>query len=224
MLERYSTLLLTLVLLTGCKYSGQGRSNVRLSTDYTPAVPPSSLTTSGVNRQAEAPATDKAVISGERSGIEQVSATDSTPDLRPISTSEKTSEGISLQQSISLALSQNPDLVTLRQSERVSSATLGVAQTYPFNPFVQVQATPYQDARNSGFAPLSRAVENQLWSFAAQHDRLFFVGFDFEKIARESDWVEAACEFPENEFAFHQGRILVSGLDPSRVAMAVETA
>lgn len=150
MLERYSTLLLTLVLLTGCKYSGQGRSNVRLSTDYTPAVPPSSLTTSGVNRQAEAPATDKAVISGERSGIEQVSATDSTPDLRPISTSEKTSEGISLQQSISLALSQNPDLVTLRQSERVSSATLGVAQTYPFNPFVQVQATPYQDARHSG--------------------------------------------------------------------------
>ncbi|MEI8381111.1 MAG: TolC family protein [Planctomycetota bacterium] len=54
---------------------------------------------------------------------------------------------LSLSQSISLGLAQNPDLIALRQTENVSSAVLGVAQTYPFNPFIQVQATPYQNSK-----------------------------------------------------------------------------
>ncbi len=137
MLGRYSTLLLSLVILTGCKSGGLGKPNVRLTTDYVPEVPPSSLTPVDSGRRSQTRASDDS-YSRESSVIEQVSATETTPN------------GISLQQSIALALSQNPDLVTLRQSERVSSATLGVAQTYPFNPFVQVQATPYQDARNGG--------------------------------------------------------------------------
>jgi cobalt-zinc-cadmium efflux system outer membrane protein len=53
---------------------------------------------------------------------------------------------LSLSSGISLGLSQNPDLIAARQAENVSSAALGVAQTYPFNPYVQIQATPYQDA------------------------------------------------------------------------------
>ncbi len=57
---------------------------------------------------------------------------------------------LSLSQSISLGLAQNPDLIALRQSENVGVAALGVAQTYPFNPFVQVQATPFQDAQTGG--------------------------------------------------------------------------
>ncbi|WP_010585550.1 TolC family protein [Schlesneria paludicola] len=52
---------------------------------------------------------------------------------------------LSLASSIALGLSQNPDLTALRQAEHVSVAALGVAETYPFNPSVQVQATPYQD-------------------------------------------------------------------------------
>ncbi len=54
---------------------------------------------------------------------------------------------LSIRQAIETALVQNPDLVALRQTEGVSAAALGVAETYPFNPWVQVQATPYQDAR-----------------------------------------------------------------------------
>ncbi len=57
---------------------------------------------------------------------------------------------LTLPQSISLGLAQNPDLIALRQADQVSSAALGVAQTYPFNPFVQVQATPFQDQRQAG--------------------------------------------------------------------------
>jgi cobalt-zinc-cadmium efflux system outer membrane protein len=53
---------------------------------------------------------------------------------------------MSLPQCIALGLSQNPDLIALRETENVGTAVLGVAQTYPFNPYVQVQATPYQNA------------------------------------------------------------------------------
>ena len=57
---------------------------------------------------------------------------------------------LTIRQAIETALAQNPDLIAQRQVEGVSAAALGVAQTYPFNPFVQVQTTPYQDARNAG--------------------------------------------------------------------------
>jgi len=56
----------------------------------------------------------------------------------------------SLSDAISLALAQNPDLVAQRQAENVGTAALGVAETYPFNPYVQVQATPFQDAQQAG--------------------------------------------------------------------------
>ena len=64
----------------------------------------------------------------------------------------------SVRQAIETALAQNPDLVAQRQAEGVSSAALGVAQTYPFNPWVQVQATPYQDARVGGPGTTSHYV------------------------------------------------------------------
>lgn len=57
---------------------------------------------------------------------------------------------LTLSSGIAMSLAQNPDLIAVRQAENVSSAALGVAQTYPFNPFVQVQATPYQDSRFGG--------------------------------------------------------------------------
>ena len=65
---------------------------------------------------------------------------------------------LSIRQAIETALTQNPDLVAQRQAEGVSSAALGVAQTYPFNPWVQVQATPYQDARVGGPGTTSHYV------------------------------------------------------------------
>ena len=56
------------------------------------------------------------------------------------------SEPLSLLDAAALALAQNPDLIAARQAEGVSLGALGVAQTYPFNPWVQIQVTP--DPRN----------------------------------------------------------------------------
>ena len=53
---------------------------------------------------------------------------------------------MSLQEAIDSGLQHNPDLIALRQTETVSTAAMGVAKTYPFNPFVQFQATPYENA------------------------------------------------------------------------------
>ncbi|MDB5385435.1 MAG: cusC 1 [Planctomycetaceae bacterium] len=58
--------------------------------------------------------------------------------------------GLGLNDAIETGLTQNPDLIALRQAEGVGSAVVGVAQTYPFNPFIQIQATPFQDNRNGG--------------------------------------------------------------------------
>lgn len=75
--------------------------------------------------------------------IRQVAAADE--DLQPgalLPAPERAA--LRLDDAIETALSQNPDLIAMRQAEGVSQAALGVAQTYPFNPFVQVRATPYQ--------------------------------------------------------------------------------
>ena len=56
----------------------------------------------------------------------------------------------SVYEAIETSLTQNPDLIALRATEEVSQAALGVAETYPFNPFIQVQATPFQNDPNTG--------------------------------------------------------------------------
>ena len=49
---------------------------------------------------------------------------------------------LSLFQAVEIGLAQNPDLMALRQNEGVSLGMLGVAETYPFNPYVQIQVLP----------------------------------------------------------------------------------
>ena len=66
------------------------------------------------------------------------------------STADNSKQSLTLTQAIETGLSQTPDLITQRQTERVSEAALGVAETYPFNPWVQVQATPYQNSPAGG--------------------------------------------------------------------------
>ena len=49
---------------------------------------------------------------------------------------------LSLEAAVEIGLSQNPDLTALRYAEGVSEGAVGVARTYPFNPFVQLQVLP----------------------------------------------------------------------------------
>ncbi|HUQ71492.1 MAG TPA: TolC family protein [Planctomycetaceae bacterium] len=85
--------------------------------------------------------------------IQQTAAEESSPRLPPAASPAPSAQQpvrLSVFQAIETALVQNPDLVTQRQAEGVSAAALGVAQTYPFNPSVQIQATPFQDHPNGG--------------------------------------------------------------------------
>lgn len=59
---------------------------------------------------------------------------------------------LTLPQAFELALTQNPDVVAQRSAEGVGAAAIGVARRYPFNPFFQFQATPYQKAPASATA------------------------------------------------------------------------
>ncbi len=144
-------LILGIMMSTGCRSANLGLRNTDTSKGaYVPAVPqqesatlPESGTT-GKLAAAEKPrpplhAASLSRVLPESSGT---NSSDETP-------SDQTSVvGLSLSELSATAVSQNPDLVTLRQSERVSLAAKGVAETYPFNPFLQVQATPFQDAGN----------------------------------------------------------------------------
>jgi len=128
---------LACAILCGCRTAGS-RHSVGLeprTSDVADVAP---------TRQKPASSDDQVM----ESGIQAVShkATDAEPQTPQVNTPSE----LSLSDSITLGLSQNPDLIAARQGEQVSSAALGVAQTYPFNPFVQIQATPYQDTRFGG--------------------------------------------------------------------------
>jgi outer membrane protein, heavy metal efflux system len=51
---------------------------------------------------------------------------------------------LSLFDAVEMGLTQNPDLIALRYAQNASEGALGVAETYPFNPWVQIQVTPFQ--------------------------------------------------------------------------------
>lgn len=118
--------------------------------------------TAGTRHSAnlDSPKSDVAAVSSTRP--KAIRSDESPPDRSIQSVSHEAPSGesmqpqvlapvdLSLSNSIGLGLSQNPDLIAARQAEHVGAAALGVAQTYPFNPFIQLQATPYQDARFGG--------------------------------------------------------------------------
>jgi cobalt-zinc-cadmium efflux system outer membrane protein len=77
---------------------------------------------------------------------EQLPAPPGTPPQLPLTAAVET------------ALAQNPDLVALRGTEPVSRAALGVARTYPINPWVQIQVLPYGQNINGGSTALNHYV------------------------------------------------------------------
>ncbi len=63
-----------------------------------------------------------------------------------------------LAEAIDTALERNPNLVTLRQTEVVSRAAVGVAAQYPWNPYVQLQVLPYGREINGANTPVNHYV------------------------------------------------------------------
>ena len=136
---------LALLMALGCRSASVAHRAAKPDADHSPRVAAAEKNPS-VSESLRQPAE---VAANDANSIRQVSV-EATNDASSPVTSVATTLRISIHAAIETALSQNPDLVALRQAEGVGTATLGVAQTYPFNPFVQIQATPYQSAQNAG--------------------------------------------------------------------------
>lgn len=157
-----TTILLAAVLMTGCRAPSSKQAALppagevalparadRSSSivplppveDFLPAVKTSEVVHATALEELSSPTSDASapeVISATILSAESQAAA-IPPPLR-----------LDLFQSLETALVQNPDLTALRRNEGVSVAALGVARTYPFNPFVQMQTTPFQDNKSGG--------------------------------------------------------------------------
>ncbi len=125
---RSSALVSVLVVaLTGCRSSAVAR--------HSPADSPS----------------DIAALPADVHDTEFSSQASREADLDPIvqvvatETSAPAPLRLSIFQAVETSLAANPDLLTQREAEAVSLAAQGVAQTYPFNPTLQIQVTPFQN-------------------------------------------------------------------------------
>ena len=134
---------LAMSVMTGCRSSSVAHR----------ADPPS-------RTEASSMARSETTSKNAHATVEPVESAESRPDEIQQTSAESVSESsqshapagpirYSIQSAIETGLNQNPDLVALRQNDPVGTAVLGVAQTYPFNPFIQVQATPFQHAPNN---------------------------------------------------------------------------
>lgn len=138
---RFAPLLL-LATLAGCQSLAEPRawnatSGVSQASYFDPApVPPQEST-----HEPQPPALLQPPVVAEdlpaAEGKEKTSPGNLQPPLPPA-----VGEQLTLFDAAALTLGQNPDLIVARQAEGVSQGALGVAQTYPFNPWVQFQLTP----------------------------------------------------------------------------------
>ena len=138
---------LALLVETGCR-----SSSIIHRTHHTATAPRLKLVEAENRSESNPSAVKPAETTDSKSNVLQVSA--ETPYDGNSTTGGSTASShfplsrMSIRDAVETGLAQNPDLIALRQAEGVGSATLGVARTYPFNPWVQIQASPYQRALN----------------------------------------------------------------------------
>ncbi len=139
MLVRFPVFILCILLpLHGCKSSGSSGADL-VATDPVP------VQNSALNEFKSA-SVSVATSDKSDSQIQKVSlnSTETSEPEDMTESSQFTSPSMTVYECISSALAGNPDLVALRDTEQVGVATVGVAETYPFNPFIQAQVTPGQ--------------------------------------------------------------------------------
>jgi cobalt-zinc-cadmium efflux system outer membrane protein len=124
---------IALALVAGCKSGPQTRPAAVASHSPPPTLSPLSAETAPPAIQPIAEPVVRLAAALQADPLELVPA---PPPDAPASTR------LSLFEAVDMALAQNPDLTAQRYAEGVSEGALGVAQTYPFNPWVQVQVLP----------------------------------------------------------------------------------
>jgi cobalt-zinc-cadmium efflux system outer membrane protein len=173
----------TLALVAGCQSPlALPRDALPLPSLGSPSNDKAALarTPGGTAKAAAEPSKDLPVASSERppapaAPIQRVAAATSTGDTKtPTELPSPTlvRAELSLPAAIETGLAQNPDLITLRESEGVSRGLLGVAKTYPFNPVLQPRFLPW--GRNADGTETKTFYYFLLWqTFELAHQRRF---------------------------------------------------
>jgi cobalt-zinc-cadmium efflux system outer membrane protein len=146
---------ISLLLLVGCRSNS---ATPRAVTAQPPANTVAVLPTQQPPDAPAAPSSEIKIVSAEQPATAPPSPPPTAPvNVEPIPPGAVATPAppnellrLDLVQAIETGLAQNPDLVALRRNEGVSLGALGVARTYPFNPFVQIQATPLQQNQDAG--------------------------------------------------------------------------
>ena len=87
----------------------------------------------------------------------------------PLMPESSPSRSLSLIEAIDQSLITNPDLIAARQQEGVSQAMVGVAQKYPFNPFLQTRILPWgQKANGNNTSTFRYVLFSQTFELAHQ--------------------------------------------------------
>ncbi|HWB09031.1 MAG TPA: TolC family protein [Pirellulales bacterium] len=76
---------------------------------------------------------------------------------------------LTLAAAVETSLEQNPDLIALREAEGVGRAVVGVARSFPFNPFFQFQATPVEQAPASATRAEPNAAQKIFQYYLVMH-------------------------------------------------------
>lgn len=189
-------LALGIMLFAGCRSASVSRIGAETPPEYTPVVPQGEIASRSESKSRHMPQSSdmrgltirpvsqsKLLTEPASTGMDTATASDSTSAV-----------ALPLPQLCAIAVSSNPDLVTLRQTERVSFAAKGVADTYPFNPFVQVQATPFQDAGHGG--------PNRMYHYVLLMQTI--------QLAHQQDFREqgAKCALNSTRWNIHQAELL----------------
>jgi cobalt-zinc-cadmium efflux system outer membrane protein len=136
---RWLSATLVAVLVAGCASGPQRRAEVAPTQSATSAASPET----GANPPTVAPVVfeEPAQLPFKNPSAAEVIPTPAQEPAGPLM--------LSLFDAVEMGLAQNPDLIAQRTAEGASEGALGVAQTYPFNPWVQIQVTPYQKSADS---------------------------------------------------------------------------
>ncbi len=146
---------------------GKGTTDPRLPDDLTVATTVPALPSSAEPKASAKENRDRAGQDAQRPVVANLPPAPAGPG----SPADPSAAQLTLDAAIAISLDRNPTLVSLRASEPVAQAALDVARHYPFNPYVQVEATPIvKDLGGGNGAVLNYVLLMQTLEFAHQQD------------------------------------------------------
>jgi outer membrane protein, heavy metal efflux system len=180
--SRLAACLLSILLLAGCQSTTRSKllppiASTALSETFAPARhDPTVVPARGESSHKEVQSPASTMAGGK--GVVQASAAVLGPPTAACIQAEAPANSaiasLTLSHALNRSLLTNPDLVALRGRLDVNQAMVGVAQTYPWNPFVQAQFLPqgHPFVPNTPGIPASGAGQTNYYVWVMQRFEL----------------------------------------------------